>query len=104
MPLLAIVTVCALVAAGLYAASRTGRSSAETGALSFVLSDGAVTCTRGDTSTSGVMITESARYTGAAVLASVDWTLVTPVLGAIDARFAGHHFLRRISTDRGEAV
>lgn len=88
LPLVAVIMVTVLVAVGLLVATRSGGSAAGTAAAEYLPGDGSTTYLQrqtsiGDESTTSSHVMESARQTGALVLAGLDFTLGSKVLGSV---------------------
>jgi hypothetical protein len=85
-PLIVFALVAALVAAAAFAASSVGVATRATAAAGYLPADGAVAyertaTTRELTTTVGIAVTESARFTGVAGLLSTDSAFTTKLLG-----------------------
>ena len=88
LPLVAVIMVTVLVAGGLLVATQIGGAMGGTAAAEYLPGDGSATYQQrqtsiGDESTTSSHVTESARQSGALVLAGLDFTLGSKVLGSV---------------------
>ena len=88
LPLVAVIMVTVLVAGGLLVATQIGGATGGTAAAEYLPGDGSATYQQrqtsiGDESTTSSHVTESARQSGALVLAGLDFTLGSKVLGSV---------------------
>ena len=107
LPFLVIGLVACLIAGGFYVADRFGERPFSHAAQAFVPADGAVRYSRresGSNAPEGVaqLVTESARFTGAAQLTALDFTFGSKVLGSLEYDdLPGTPFWRTTTTELG---